>query len=564
MSGTASSASAGSDDEIRLRVETISGDVIQLVVSKHETVLKLKNRIFKKQGIPVAEQNLMFLEEELKDFRTLDEYNIIDSCTIKLSIGMKGGPVNTRRTLYLDDKNTITEMAKMLAAHDISVVLVPHNGAFHVIPFPSDKRAQGNGERISKSQQHSMARLVEGGQQQQQQQQRQQQQQEQQQGGRRTEENKATKSKMVALQMQFKKKRSASGQVPALISRQGGCCASNLQKSILADAMHPFPAALVAAGGAGGEATEHQHKVVVPRLITSHPHISLNELNPSQTLTQFYTATTATADGGGAFESSSSYSSGVERNLVIYPSATTSGAGGSSSSGGDAIFVSPYKGLFRCTADTTENASKDDVSSGSGRCSSAAAAPPPADNSPTVVERPVNQTTSSQASGTSASGSAGSSSNSGQLNGAKGQLLCSSQATPSTPQQTLNQTNNVATEDAAAAAAAAAATAASTKEEVKAEPRNEDKVPFAPTEIDQEGNKEASCATPPKKKHPRCLVCNKKTGLACSYTCRCGGNFCATHRYAEAHKCGHDYKTEGRQLLEKSNPLIQAAKVHKI
>ena len=77
-----------------------------------------------------------------------------------------------------------------------------------------------------------------------------------------------------------------------------------------------------------------------------------------------------------------------------------------------------------------------DVSSGSGRCSSAAAAPPPADNSPTVVERPqsVNQ---SQTSTTNASGSAGSSSTSGQLNGAKGQLL-SSQATPSTQHQSQN------------------------------------------------------------------------------------------------------------------------------
>jgi len=337
MSGTASSASAGSDDEIRLRVETISGEVIQLVVSKHETVLKLKNRIFKKQGIPVAEQNLMFLEEELKDFHTLDEYNIIDSCTIKLSIGMKGGPINHRRTLYLDDKNTIQEMAKMLAAHDISVVLVPHNGAFHVIPVASDKRdgAQCSSAERRHSSRHSVAKLMEGGHQQQSQHQQPQPHSSQQQqataggsGGRRVEENKATKSKMVALQKQFKKKRSALGQIPAMISRQGGCCASNLQKSILSDAMPPLaaaPVALVAAGGSGAEAAEHQHKVVVPRLITSHPHISLNELNPSQTLTQFYTATTATADGGGAFESSSSYASGVERNVVFYPTAGTSG-----------------------------------------------------------------------------------------------------------------------------------------------------------------------------------------------------------------------------------------------
>ncbi|XP_003745347.1 AN1-type zinc finger protein 4 [Galendromus occidentalis] len=551
MSGTASSASAGSDDEIRLRVETISGEVIQLVVSKRETVLKLKNRIFKKQGIPVAEQNLMFLEEELKDFHTLDEYNIIDSCTIKLSIGMKGGPINTRRTLYLDDKNTIQEMAKMLAAHDISVVLVPHNGAFHVIPVASDKR---DGAQSSAERRHSIRRSAHSAELMEEQQLPHSSQQQAGSGGRRVEENKATKSKMVALQKQFKKKRSALGQIPALIPRQGGCCASNLQKSILSDAMPPLaaaPMALVAAGGAGGEAAEHQHKVVVPRLITSHPHISLNELNSSQTLTQFYTATTATADGGGAFESSSSYASGVERNVVFYPTAGTSGSGGSSSSGGDAIFVSPYKGLFRCTADTTENASKEDVSSGSGRCSSAAAAPPPADNSPTVVERPqsVNQ---SPTSTTSAPGSAGASSTSGQLNGARGQLL-SSQATPSTPLQSQ-------TVDDTAATAAAAAPA--NKDEVKVEHRVEDEVPEP--EVTVQEAKETSTATPPKKKHPRCLVCNKKTGLASSYTCRCGGNFCATHRYAEAHNCGHDYKTEGRQQLERSNPLIQAAKLQKI
>lgn len=75
-------------------------------------------------GIPVAEQNLMFLEEELKDFHTLEDYNIKDSCTIRLSVGMKGGPINSRRTLYLDDKNTITEMAKILAVNDVSSLFI--------------------------------------------------------------------------------------------------------------------------------------------------------------------------------------------------------------------------------------------------------------------------------------------------------------------------------------------------------------------------------------------------------------------------------------------------------
>ena len=45
---------------------------------------------------------------------------------------------------------------------------------------------------------------------------------------------------------------------------------------------------------------------------------------------------------------------------------------------------------------------------------------------------------------------------------------------------------------------------------------------------------------------------------------RCGNNFCATHRYAESHDCTFDYKSEGRKLLEQSNPVVNAPKLPKI
>lgn len=131
-----------------------------------------------------------------------------------------------------------------------------------------------------------------------------------------------------------------------------------------------------------------------------------------------------------------------------------------------------------------------------------------------------------------------------------------------------------------------------------------------------------------KKATKRCFVCGKKTGLATSYMCRyrrfffklvlpsvaicfeqdfnlivdslnifeyisvciheyeclintcsvsecivvfwifslsrCGNNFCASHRYAESHDCTFDYKTEGRKLLEQSNPVVSAPKLPKI
>ncbi|XP_042315819.1 AN1-type zinc finger protein 4 isoform X2 [Sceloporus undulatus] len=67
-----------------------------------------------------------------------------------------------------------------------------------------------------------------------------------------------------------------------------------------------------------------------------------------------------------------------------------------------------------------------------------------------------------------------------------------------------------------------------------------------------------------KKKAKHCFFCGKKTGLATSYECRCGNNFCATHRYAEAHTCTYDYKNSGRKYLQETNPVVSATKLPKI
>jgi len=78
------------------------------------------------------------------------------------------------------------------------------------------------------------------------------------------------------------------------------------------------------------------------------------------------------------------------------------------------------------------------------------------------------------------------------------------------------------------------------------------------------GTKNNSANVKKQKMSKRCLVCNKKTGIATSYSCRCGNNFCAAHRYAEAHNCTYDYKMEGRKILEQNNPVVTAPKLPKI
>jgi AN1-type zinc finger and ubiquitin domain-containing protein 1 len=62
----------------------------------------------------------------------------------------------------------------------------------------------------------------------------------------------------------------------------------------------------------------------------------------------------------------------------------------------------------------------------------------------------------------------------------------------------------------------------------------------------------------------RCTVCRKRLNITNVYTCRCEKHFCAAHRYSELHNCTFDYKTDGRKILEQTNPLVTAPKLPKI
>jgi hypothetical protein len=75
----------------------------------------------------------------------------------------------------------------------------------------------------------------------------------------------------------------------------------------------------------------------------------------------------------------------------------------------------------------------------------------------------------------------------------------------------------------------------------------------------------AVAAEPPPKPKPRnrCHACNRKIGLT-GFDCRCGGVFCAEHRYDKAHSCTFDYKTMEREKLRESNPIIVSEKIQRL
>lgn len=58
-----------------------------------------------------------------------------------------------------------------------------------------------------------------------------------------------------------------------------------------------------------------------------------------------------------------------------------------------------------------------------------------------------------------------------------------------------------------------------------------------------------------------CGKCAKKLRLMSDFTCRCGGIFCAMHRFYDQHGCTFDYRTKAIAKLDKMNPKIVNDKI---
>ena len=59
----------------------------------------------------------------------------------------------------------------------------------------------------------------------------------------------------------------------------------------------------------------------------------------------------------------------------------------------------------------------------------------------------------------------------------------------------------------------------------------------------------------------RCLKCQKKLRLTNSFSCKCGGIYCANCRYSNIHQCTFDYLKHAQEDLVKKNPMIQPNKL---
>lgn len=61
-----------------------------------------------------------------------------------------------------------------------------------------------------------------------------------------------------------------------------------------------------------------------------------------------------------------------------------------------------------------------------------------------------------------------------------------------------------------------------------------------------------------------CDKCGKKFGLTGGFPCRCGGTYCAFHRYSDRHDCTFDYREMGAAEIRRDNPVVVPEKLRKL
>lgn len=125
------------ENRMELFIETLTGAAFELKVSPFETIMSIKAKIQYLEGIPIAQQHLIWQTQELEDEFCLQDYSITDGATLKLVLGMRGGPINTRRVSVesrqiqdLSDyvEGNSEEISERLSSGQPLTVLVFHDG----------------------------------------------------------------------------------------------------------------------------------------------------------------------------------------------------------------------------------------------------------------------------------------------------------------------------------------------------------------------------------------------------------------------------------------------------
>ncbi|XP_017924607.1 AN1-type zinc finger protein 4 isoform X4 [Manacus vitellinus] len=579
-------------ETMELFIETLTGTCFELRVSPFETVISVKAKIQRLEGIPVSQQHLIWNNTELKDDYCLNDYNISEGCTLKLVLAMRGGPVNTRRVPV---KDPIREMAEYMdPARDKTWEKGPSNKQVTFLVYREGDRLnffrvvdRGDGtltplsESLSSGSVYNLYADDED-------------ETEASPSGQQIIENSITMNKMKLLKakmenMNLSKKpkktvkvkprppitpRPSSGSVAAarhrflrVLPHIGQSCLpppGNLHQSESSQNALSALATLATAGRTMPSTANHFLKEddtwqsnswsQPVGSIRLPPKISRVELENAK-LPINSVLTPVSSLPVNSEKASENVTSASEEDALLFPNLTNGELYGTEEE------HLPESDAF---AFLTEGSTAEQCSEiyDMGKVNPELELPD-GDKESKVVEqhrKPIGKVLSTA---TTETGLLRTRELSPQKNLLLSPLRYSAQAACHSSLKPQAQPRCF---EAGNLRSAASSNVLQSLESAHGLGMNGSMAAV--------GKRVAGEAThlPPvngliqakKKITKHCFLCGKKTGLATSYECRCGNNFCATHRYAETHTCTYDYKSAGRRYLQETNPIVSAPKLPKI
>ncbi|GAA6020755.1 hypothetical protein JCM10207_002013 [Rhodosporidiobolus poonsookiae] len=76
---------------MQIKIKTLTGKEIELDIEQSWTTTKIKEQLEEKEGIPPAQQRLIFLGKAMADDKTAAEHKVEAGSTIHLVLALRGG-----------------------------------------------------------------------------------------------------------------------------------------------------------------------------------------------------------------------------------------------------------------------------------------------------------------------------------------------------------------------------------------------------------------------------------------------------------------------------------------